>query len=249
MLRNHVPRIRLFLPAVALIGTSAFLASCGSSNAATEVLDVSVPAELTPQTNEAGFGSAACVRADGSAPQQRAFSAAPQKCIETAKSYVATMKTSKGTMVFDLLDDAAPITVNSFVNLARAKYYDGIYFHRVVPEFVLQAGDPGATSEAGIAGAGAGGPGYQFVNELPAAGAYQVGSLAMANAGPDTNGSQFFIISGVNGTQLPPSYSLFGQLTADPANLVTMNAIAGLAVQDGPPSQPVVIESLTVAEK
>jgi cyclophilin family peptidyl-prolyl cis-trans isomerase len=177
------------------------------------------------------------------------FAAAPQKCIDTAKSYVATMKTSQGTMVFELFDDTAPVTVNSFVNLARAKYYDGIYFHRVVPNFVLQAGDPGAISEAAIAGAGAGGPGYSFDDELPAAGAYKVGNLAMANAGPNTNGSQFFIISGENGTTLPPSYALFGQMTADAGNLATMNAIAGLAVTDGPPTQPVVIESLTIAEK
>jgi cyclophilin family peptidyl-prolyl cis-trans isomerase len=233
------------------------LVACGGSTSDVSISDSVSPTSVeagaeTPTATEpaaAGYGNGPCVASDGSAEQQRTFSEAPKLCIDLAKSYVATMKTNKGTMVFDLLDDKAPITVNSFVNLARAKYYDGIYFHRVVPEFVLQAGDPGATSVEGIPGAGAGGPGYDFVDELPAAGAYSIGSLAMANSGPNTNGSQFFVISGPNGAQLPPNYALFGQLTSDPANLTTLSAIGGLAVSDGPPSEPVVIESLTVAEK
>ena len=99
---------------------------------------------------------------------------------------------------------AAPQTVNSFVFLARYHYYDGIVFHRIIPGFVLQGGDP--------TGTGTGGPGYRFEDELPDAGRYKVGSLAMANAGPDTNGSQFFIISGPDGVRLPPLYSLFGKV-------------------------------------
>ena len=235
--RSSTRRRAVILCAVSV--SSAFaLSACGSNSASSSAADTTPPIK---------FGTAACVAND--APQQRIFSAAPVQCIDLAKAYVATMKTSKGPMVFNLFDNTAPVTVNSFVNLARAKYYDGIYFHRVVPNFVLQAGDPGATSLDAIPSAGASGPGYQFDDELPAAGSYKIGSLAMANAGLNTNGSQFFIISGENGTQLPPSYALFGQLTADPANLVTMNAIAGLGVADGPPSEPVVIESLTVTEQ
>ncbi len=253
MLRNRVQvptslTFRRVAGALALLGATSLFAGCGS-DPATESLDVNASGDSAPAVINAAFGSVPCIASDGSAPQQRTFEAAPQQCIDPAKSYVATMKTSEGTMVFDLNDEAAPLTVNSFVNLARAKYFDGIYFHRVVPEFVLQAGDPGAISEEGIAGAGAGGPGYSFDDELPAQGAYKIGSLAMANAGPNTNGSQFFIISGANGAQLPPSYALFGQMTADPANLTTMNAIAGLAVSDGPPSKPVVIESVTIESK
>jgi cyclophilin family peptidyl-prolyl cis-trans isomerase len=199
-------------------------------------------------TGAVGYGSGPCVAADGSAPQQRVFADKPKQCIDVAKKYTATMVTNKGTMVFDLYPDRAPVTVNSFVNLIRAKYYDGIHFHRVVPEFVLQAGDPGALSPDTLASAGAGGPGYQFINENPQAGEYKIGNLAMANAGQDTNGSQFFVISGTNGTQLPPQYSLFGGLTADPANLTTLQAIGALGVSDGPPSEPVVIESMTVTE-
>ena len=103
-----------------------------------------------------------------------------------------------------LKPELAPKTVNSFVFLARNGYYDGLNFHRIIPGFVLQGGCP--------EGSGRGGPGYQFEDELPAPGRYEIGSLAMANAGPNTNGSQFFIISGQDGVRLPPQYSLFGQV-------------------------------------
>jgi cyclophilin family peptidyl-prolyl cis-trans isomerase len=247
---------------LAPIGLAAcLLVACGGSTSDVKISDSTIAAATAPTVasdpgvpatvaGAAGaYGGGACIASDGSAAQQRTFAEAPKQCIDLAKTYIATMKTSRGTMVFELLANKAPITVNSFVNLARAKYYDGIYFHRVVPDFVLQAGDPGATTVEAIASAGAGGPGYEFVDELPAAGEYKVGSLAMANAGANTNGSQFFVISGANGTQLPPNYALFGQLTSDAANLETLNAIAGLAVSDGPPSEAVVIESLTVTEK
>ena len=116
------------------------------------------------------------------------------------------MVTSHGTMVIALDPLAAPKTVNSFVFLARYHYYDGIIFHRIIPGFVLQGGDP--------TGTGTGGPGYNFADELPGPGSYQLGSLAMANAGPNTNGSQFFVISGPDGVGLPPLYSLFGAVVS-----------------------------------
>jgi cyclophilin family peptidyl-prolyl cis-trans isomerase len=136
------------------------------------------------------------------------------------------------------------------VNLVRAHYFDGIYFHRVVPNFVLQAGDPGAINVEGIAGAGAGGPGYNIVDEFPAPGQYKVGSLAMAKTpDPNTSGSQFFVISGPNGEKLPNEYSLFGVIADDVTTAKTIAAIGALAVEDGPPSKPVVIEKVTVTEK
>ena len=123
------------------------------------------------------------------------FDAEPEMAIDPEKRYTATMTTSKGTMVIELDPGRPPATVNSFVFLARQNFYDGVTFHRIIPGFVLQGGDPEGT--------GRGGPGYRFADELPKAGRYQVGSLAMANAGPDTNGSQFFIISGPDGAALP----------------------------------------------
>src|SRR5664280_760066 len=126
--------------------------------------------------------------ADGSSAPRQRFNEAPPMIIDTTKTYRATMVTSKGTLEIVLDPLGAPVTVNSFVFLARWHYYDGVIFHRVIPGFVLQGGDPTGT------GAGAGG--YRFNDELPKAGRYELGSLAMANAGPNTNGSQFFVISG-----------------------------------------------------
>ena len=141
---------------------------------------------------------------DGSASKTQKFPAVPDMGIDPEKRYTATMETSMGTIVIALDAVRAPKTVNNFVYLAGYKYYDGIIFHRIINGFVCQGGDP--------TGTGTGGPGYRFEDELPKPGQYQIGSLAMANAGPNTNGSQFFLISGPDGTRLPPNYSLFGQV-------------------------------------
>jgi cyclophilin family peptidyl-prolyl cis-trans isomerase len=158
-------------------------------------------------------------------------------CIDASKRYTATMTTSMGTMTIALDPAAAPQTVNSFVFLSRYHYYEGIVFHRVIPGFVLQGGDP--------TGTGTGGPGYRFADELPKPGRYEVGSLAMANAGPDTNGSQFFIISGSSGVALPPQYALFGKVIS---GLDVVAAIDAIGTRSGTPEQLVTIESVTIEE-
>jgi cyclophilin family peptidyl-prolyl cis-trans isomerase len=175
--------------------------------------------------------------ADGSSPPRRSFKSEPPLVIDPSKRYTATMVTSKGSMTIALDPQAAPRTVNSFVFLSRFHYYDGIVFHRVIPGFVLQGGDP--------TGTGTGGPGYKFADELPAAGRYELGSLAMANAGPDTNGSQFFIISGADGMRLPPSYSLFGKVVAGLDVVATIDALGS---SSGKPKEKVTIESVTITE-
>ncbi|MDQ6616672.1 MAG: peptidylprolyl isomerase [Actinomycetota bacterium] len=180
-----------------------------------------------------------CPAADGSSPKRQRFSERPPMCIDPAKRYSAEMVTNQGTMQIELDALAAPKTVNNFVFLARYHYFDGIVFHRVIPGFVLQGGDP--------EGRGTGGPGYKFEDELPKAGRYELGSLAMANAGPNTNGSQFFIISGPSGMQLPPQYSLFGKVVA---GLDVVAAIDALGTPGaGKPRQRIVIESVTITEK
>jgi cyclophilin family peptidyl-prolyl cis-trans isomerase len=175
--------------------------------------------------------------ADGSSPKQQKFDEYPPMVIDPAKRYTATMATSHGTMVIALDPLAAPKTVNSFVFLARYHYYDGVIFHRIIPGFVLQGGDP--------TGTGSGGPGYKYADELPAPGKYQVGSLAMANAGPNTNGSQFFVISGADGASLPPSYSLFGAVVSGGDVVEKIN---DLGTRSGKPKERVVIESVTIVE-
>jgi cyclophilin family peptidyl-prolyl cis-trans isomerase len=174
---------------------------------------------------------------DGSSEQRQKFSEAPPMIIDPAKTYGATMVTSMGTLEIALDPLAAPTTVNSFVFLARWHYYDGIVFHRIIPGFVLQGGDP--------TGTGAGGPGYRFNDELPKPGRYEVGSLAMANAGPNTNGSQFFVISGPDGVRLPPLYALFGKVVK---GLDVVQAINDVGSPSGAPRQRVVIESVTITE-
>jgi cyclophilin family peptidyl-prolyl cis-trans isomerase len=178
-----------------------------------------------------------CPAPDGSSPQRQSFEGAPPMCIDQAKRYTAEMVTTKGTVRIALDPVAAPRTVNNFVVLARYHYFDGIFFHRVIPGFVLQGGDPQGT--------GTGGPGYRFEDELPKPGRYEVGSLAMANAGPDTNGSQFFIISGAQGVRLPPSYSLFGKVVS---GLDVVADIDAIGTKSGTPKERVVIQSVTITE-
>jgi cyclophilin family peptidyl-prolyl cis-trans isomerase len=179
-----------------------------------------------------------CPAADGSSPKRQKFDGPPPMCIDPAKRYTAEMVTSKGTLTIALDPSAAPKTVNNFVVLARYHYFDGIVFHRVIPGFVLQGGDPQGT--------GRGGPGYQFEDELPKPGRYELGSLAMANAGPNTNGSQFFVISGPQGIRLPPSYSLFGKVVAGLDVVAAIDAIG--TPGEGRPKERVVIESVTITE-
>jgi len=125
----------------------------------------------------------------------------PEMNIDQGKTYRATLETNKGQVVMDLMPSLAPVTVNNFVNLARQGYYNGLTFHRHVPDFVIQGGDP--------TGTGGGGPGYKFEDE-PVKGSYREGAVAMANSGPNTNGSQFFICNTDCQHKLTPSYNLFG---------------------------------------
>ena len=171
------------------------------------------------------------------ADSKKQFEAEPAMGIDAAKRYTAVMETSKGSMTIVLDPIGAPRTVNSFVFLARNGFYDGVVFHRIIPGFVVQGGDP--------TGTGRGGPGYKFADELPAPGRYEVGSLAMANSGPDTNGSQFFIISGSDGVRLPPSYSLFGKVIS---GLETVAALDAAGSGGGSPKERVHIESVTITE-
>ena len=175
---------------------------------------------------------------DGSAPKQQEFSAPPEMGIDTAKRYTATMDTSMGELVIALDALKAPNTVNSFVFLALHHYFDGIIFHRIINGFVCQGGDP--------TGTGRGGPGYRFEDELPRPGEYEIGSVAMANAGPNTNGSQFFLISGPNGASLPPQYSLFGKIVK---GLDVLDAMQKVPTGGGDrPKTDVVINSVTITQ-
>jgi cyclophilin family peptidyl-prolyl cis-trans isomerase len=130
---------------------------------------------------------------------------APEQQIDESKLYRVTITTDRGTIVAELDPSLAPATVNNFVGLARQGYYDGLTFHRVVPEFVIQGGCP--------EGSGRGGPGYKFADE-PVKSEYRLGAVAMANSGPNTNGSQFFICIDDCTRKLEKLYNLFGYVTS-----------------------------------
>jgi cyclophilin family peptidyl-prolyl cis-trans isomerase len=179
---------------------------------------------------------------NGSSPRYTKFTAAPPFCINVKDTYTATMKTTAGTIVLRLLPKYAPQTVNSFVFLADYHYFDGTVFHRVIPGFVDQGGDP--------TGTGSGGPGYTIPDEYPKSNAaYDAGAFAMANTGTaNTGGSQFFIVVGTGGTELTAKYTDFGQVISglDVANKI--NAGGGTIADSGvPPKILYKIKSVTIA--
>ena len=132
------------------------------------------------------------------------YAAPVDQKLDREKTYIATIETTAGTIVAELYPKVAPNHVNAFVFLAREGFYDGLTFHRVVPDFVVQGGCP--------SGNGTGNPGYRFEDE-PVQGEYVAGAVAMANSGPNTNGSQFFICTVDDRHKLAKSYNLFGQVT------------------------------------
>jgi cyclophilin family peptidyl-prolyl cis-trans isomerase len=166
--------------------------------------------------------AAGCPKNPATALQKPKWSSAPATIIDAAKAYTATVKTDVGTFVIALDAKDAPLTVNSFVFLAQHRFFDCVIFHRVIPEFMDQTGDP--------TGTGSGSPGYTIPDELPAkasnpADQYPLGSVAMANTGqPHTGGSQWFIVAGAEGESLPNSYSLFGHVTSGMSVVEKINA-------------------------
>ena len=170
----------------------------------------------------------------------------PEMKIDPAKKYQAVMETSLGTFTIELLSSESPKTVNNFVFLAKEGFYNDVIFHRIIKTFMAQTGDP--------TGTGSGGPGYRFADELPAKHSYEVGMVAMANAGPNTNGSQFFICTGVDAKCLDgaPNYTQFGRIV-DGMNIV--QKIASVSVTRSPhgevsrPVEPPVIKGIKILEK
>jgi cyclophilin family peptidyl-prolyl cis-trans isomerase len=163
------------------------------------------------------------------------YASPPEMQIDPAKSYSATIETSAGTMTAELFAAEAPRTVNNFVFLAREGFYGDVIFHRTISGFMIQGGDP--------TGTGTGGPGYRFDDESVSR-QYLRGTLAMANAGPNTNGSQFFVMHA--DYPLPPNYTIFGKLTAG-EDVVDAIASAPTGAQDRP-VQPVHITSIDINE-
>jgi cyclophilin family peptidyl-prolyl cis-trans isomerase len=185
--------------------------------------------------------------------EDAAYSEAPTDVLAEGVDYHATVETTMGSIEIDLDEEGAPTTVGNFVFLANEGYYEGVIFHRVIEDFMIQGGDP--------TGTGTGGPGYTFDDELgpaealvEAEGGYPRGTLAMANSGPNTNGSQFFVVQGQPAEDggerqpypLPPAYAVFGQVTD---GMQVVDEIAAQPVTGDRPDEPVAIVSVTIDER
>ncbi len=223
------PRSSRFLRALAVGLTVAGLGACASAQSRSAT---------TPSTVG---GTISCAYSPTGGTPARSVGTPPTRASQVG-TYVATLTTNRGTIVINLDDVKAPCTVNSFAFLADMKYFDSTPCHRLTTAgiFVLQCGDP--------TGTGGGGPGYEFADENLAGAVYPAGTVAMANAGPGTNGSQFFLV--YKDTTLAPSYTPFGTITAG-LDVVQKIAAAGSDNSngdgDGKPNLPVEITGVTVA--
>jgi peptidyl-prolyl cis-trans isomerase B (cyclophilin B) len=213
-------------PALVLIVALLFVAGCGGGD------DGST-------TESVATGDDECESVDAPAARNPEPAEAPSESLDASKTYTLTFDTSCGSFTVTLDPELAPKTTASLVALANAGYFDDTIFHRVVPGFVIQGGDPTQS--------GAGGPGYSTVDVPPSDAAYTQGVVAMAKSGVEpsgTSGSQFFVVTGAD-AGLPPEYAIVGEVTD---GMDTVMRIDALGVGDGPPSQPVVVSSVTVGE-
>jgi cyclophilin family peptidyl-prolyl cis-trans isomerase len=218
--------------------------SGGQQNAVTEKSKSKTPQVPPAPPNQSESQSESNVQPTNNQPNltnKKMYTTQPRMTIDQNKKYTATLKTDAGDIVVELTAKETPITVNNFVFLAREKFYDGTIFHRVIQDFMIQGGDPEGT--------GAGGPGYKFADEK-FTGEYKRGVLAMANSGPDTNGSQFFIMHKDN--SLPPNYVIFGKVVT---GMETVDKIASAPVkpsnsgEDSSPVAPARVETIEILEK
>jgi peptidyl-prolyl cis-trans isomerase B (cyclophilin B) len=213
---------------LALLALVALLAACGGG-------DGEEAAPTATATAPAAEGP--CEAVEAPEPKADGGQAKPVGTLDTEKTYRLVVETSCGSFTIELDQESAPETTASLVSLAENGFYDGTTFHRVVPGFVIQGGDP--------TGTGAGGPGYSTVDVPPVGTTYSLGTVAMAKAGNEpsgTSGSQFFVVTAPD-AGLPPDYAVVGTVVE---GMEAVTAIESLGAGDGPPSQPVVIEKVTV---
>jgi cyclophilin family peptidyl-prolyl cis-trans isomerase len=217
------------------LATTVFMLACGPAPAASRPAPV---VTVAPRT-AAPAAAAPSTAANTSGKQ---WSSPPAMTIDPDKQYTAVIKTTEGDIGIELFAKDAPQTVNNFVFLAREGFYDNVKFHRIIQGFMIQTGDP--------TGTGAGGPGYKFNDERVSMD-YTPGVVAMANAGPNTNGSQFFIVQGDGARALPKNYTIFAHVTS---GMDVVDKIANVDVRPSPqgersvPTQDIRIVSVSVTE-
>ena len=201
---------------------SLFISACGSN-------EVEETTETTVEDN----------KGESTMSDEKVYSSMPEMIIDQNKSYTAVIQTSMGDLTVEFFSDTAPVTVNNFVSLSNDGYYDNIIFHRVISGFMIQGGDPSGTGHGEYGKF----PGYTFEDELNNQQPYEKGILAMANAGPNTNGSQFFIMH--VDYPLPYQYTIFGKVTD---GLDVIDTIASVQTAEGDkPVEDVVILGVTVS--
>jgi peptidyl-prolyl cis-trans isomerase B (cyclophilin B) len=230
-----VPR----LLAVLIACLALVLAGCGGDDEPT-ASETPAAAETAAPANE--FLPEGCESVEKPAPKDVGELKQPTEKLDKSKNYVATLATSCGDIEIALDPQRAPITGGSFKYLADQKFYDGLSFHRIVPDFVIQGGDP--------AGTGEGGPGYSVEEAPPTSLKYTEGIVAMAKTGAEptgTSGSQFFIVTGASAAQLTPDYALLGKVTKGMDVATKIGAIQ--AGPDGAPAAQVIMKTVTVSEK
>lgn len=221
----------------ALLVAAIFITGCGGVQGPPKT-----PAPKTPAPKE----KAAETQPTPTQPSRKQWSAPPALQIDPNKQYFATLKTEFGDIRIELFAKDAPNTVNNFVFLANEKFYDGVVFHRIIKSFMIQGGDP--------TGTGGGGPGYRFADELRVKRSYDPGIVAMANSGPNTQGSQFFICNGPSCKNLngAPNYTQFGKVVAGMDVVEKISSLPVVAGGEDTPSKPVkppVIQTVVIEVK
>ena len=222
---------RLLLPSLLLLFLTLALSACGSDDDSESSGGTGTTAEAAPS------GDDGCETVDAPEAKADGGETAPTAALDSGTAYELVVETNCGDFTITLEPAQAPKTTASLVSLAENGFYDGTTFHRVVPGFVIQGGDP--------TGTGTGGPGYSTVDAPPTDTQYTEGTVAMAKSAADpagTSGSQFFVVTAPD-AGLPPEYAVVGQVTS---GMETVSAIEALGTGDGPPSMPVVIEKVTV---
>ncbi len=249
--RQTTIRTGLFVGVVAVLVVVAAIISSGGDDKSVEAGDSSSTTATTAEaTTTTANPALAAIECNETKPTKtgngKTYDKAPEMKIDPAKKYTATFETNCGKFVTELEAKDAPIATNNFVFLAREGFYDGLKWHRAARDFVIQGGDPEGT--------GSGGPGYDVAGEPPKDG-YAIGSLAAAKTGADpagTMGSQFFVITGQNGTTLPADYARFGQVTEGVEVAQKLESFSPPADasgrQDGPPTRDLYILKVEITE-
>jgi len=238
---------------VILISVTLLMGGCeGESDSSTISKSVSIAPIQSSTTNSTSLTTLTTIQTTSTSstsqstytPKPKTYSSAPSMQIEISKNYSATLETSLGSFKIKLLAQESPLTVNNFIFLSRDGFYNGVIFHRIIRTFMIQTGDP--------TGTGSGTPGYRFADELPPKHSYDPGIVAMANSGPNTNGSQFFICTGPDSAGLNnyPKYTQFGQIIEgmDIVQKIASVPVVSNGREVSKPVTPPFIKSITIIE-